>query len=169
MIGAPIYRYPWHGERDIRFRDLQTTTPVGRRMDRNMAIINDEIRAVFEKNKVFPVATAARDGTPNVAPIAWVQLVGGDEIWVGDNYMKKTLANVLENPKMSIYAWDPDARKCFQVKGSVEVRTEGAEYEKMKAMIKGKNEVYPAKSLLVLRVEEAFTCTPGPNAGDRVV
>mgnify|MGYP003733246187 FL=1 len=133
-----------------------------------MGIINDEIRAVFEKNKIFSVATAAKDGTPNVAPIAFVQLVGGDEIWIGDNYMKKTLKNVLENPKMSIFAWDPDSKRCFQVKGSVEVRTEGPEYEKMKATMKAKNEAYPAKGLLVLRVQEAYSCTPGPNAGDRV-
>ncbi len=152
----------------MQYRDPQTTTPTGRRMERKMAIINDEIRAVFEKNRVFPVATAARDGTPNVAPIAFVQLVGGDEIWVGDNFMKKTLANVRENPKMSIFAWDPDSKKCFQVKGSVEVRTEGPEYEKMRAAMKAKNEAYPAKGLLVLRVEEAFTCTPGPDAGNRI-
>lgn len=137
-------------------------------MQESMALINDEIRAVFEKIKVFSVATAAEDGTPNVAPIAFVQLAGDDEVWVGDNYMKKTLANVRANPKMAIYAWDPDSKKCFQVKGSVEVRTEGAGYEKMKATMKAKNEAFPAKSLLILRVEEVFSCTPGPGAGDRV-
>jgi uncharacterized protein len=133
-----------------------------------MVLINDEIRAVFEKIKVFSVGTAAEDGTPNVAPIAFVQFAGGDEVWLGDNYMKKTLANVRANPKMAIYAWDPDTKKCYQVKGRVEVRTEGAEYEEMKARMKAKNEAYPAKSLLILRVEEIYSCTPGPGAGDRV-
>ena len=133
-----------------------------------MAHINDEIRAVFEQIKIFSVATASEDGTPNVAPIAFVQLKGNDEIWVGDNFMKKTLANVRANPKMAIYAWDPETKRCYQVKGSVEVRTEGPEYEEMKAQIKAKGEAYPAKSLMILRVEEAFTCTPGPNAGDLV-
>jgi uncharacterized protein len=133
-----------------------------------MVLINDEIRAVFEKIKVFSVGTAAEDGTPNVAPIAFVQFAGDDEVWLGDNYMKKTLANVRANPKMAIYAWDPDTKKCYQVKGRVEVRTEGAEYEEMKARMKAKNEAYPAKSLLILRVEEIYSCTPGPGAGDRV-
>jgi len=137
-------------------------------MHENMVHINDEMRAVFETIKVFSVATAAADGTPNVAPIAFVQLAGEDEIWVGDNYMKKTLANVRANPRMAIYAWDPESKRCFQVKGAVEVRTEGPEYEQMKAKMKAKNEAYPAKSLLILRVEEVFTCTPGPGAGERV-
>lgn len=133
-----------------------------------MALINDEMRAVFEKIKVFSVGTAAEDGTPNVAPIATVQFQGNDEVWLGDNYMKKTLANIRANPKMAIYAWDPDSKKCYQVKGRVEVRTEGAEYEEMKARMKAKNEAYPAKSLLILRVEEVYSCTPGAGAGDRI-
>lgn len=133
-----------------------------------MVLINDEIRAVFEKIKVFSVGTAAEDGTPNVAPIATVQFAGGDEVWLGDNYMKKTLANVRANPRMAIYAWDPDSKKCYQVKGRVEVRTDGPQYEEMKARMKAKNEAYPAKSLLILRVEEVYSCTPGPGAGDRV-
>ena len=133
-----------------------------------MVLINDEMRAVFEKIKVFSVGTAAEDGTPNVAPIATVQFQGDDEVWLGDNYMKKTLANVRENPRMAIYAWDPDTKRCYQLKGRVEVRTEGAEYEEMKAKMKAKNEAYPAKSLLILRVEEVYSCTPGAGAGDRI-
>ena len=133
-----------------------------------MVLITDEIRAVFEKIKVFSVATAAEDGTPNVAPIASVQFPGNDEVWLGDNYMKKTLANVRANPRMAIYAWDPDSKRCYQVKGRVEVRTEGAEFEQMKARLKAKNEAYPAKSLLILRVDEIYSCAPGPGAGDRV-
>ena len=133
-----------------------------------MVLINDEMRALFEKIKVFSVGTAALDGTPNVAPIASVQFPGNDEVWLGDNYMKKTLANVRANPRMAIYAWDPDSKKCLQVKGQVVVRTEGAEYEQMKARMKAKNEAYPAKSLLILKVEEVYTCTPGTGAGDRI-
>lgn len=133
-----------------------------------MVLITDEMRAVFEKIKVFSVGTASADGTPNVAPIATVQFASGDEVWIGDNYMKKTLENVRANPRMAMYAWDPDSKKCYQVKGRVEVRTEGPEYEQMKARIKAKNEAYPAKSLLILRVEEIYSCTPGPGAGDRV-
>lgn len=133
-----------------------------------MVLITDEIRAVFEKIKVFSVGTAAEDGTPNVAPIASVKFADGDEVWLGDNYMKKTLANVRANPRMAIYAWDPDSKRCYQIKGRVEVRTEGSEFEQMKAMLKAKNEAYPAKSLLILKVEEVYTCAPGPGAGDRV-
>ena len=133
-----------------------------------MAKLTDEMKAIFAKNKIFHVATASKAGVPNVAPIAFVQVAGPDTIWVGDNYMLKTLANVKENPKMAISFWDPDTKKCFQVKGSVEMKTSGPDYEKVKAMIKAKNEKYPAKGLLVMKVTDAFECTPGPNAGKKV-
>jgi uncharacterized protein len=133
-----------------------------------MAKLTDEMKAIFAKNKIFPVATASRAGVPNVAPIAFVQIAGADTIWLGDNYMVKTLANVKENPKMAIYFWDPDTKKCFQVKGTVEVKTSGADYDKVKAMIKAKNEKYPAKGLLIMKVTDAFECTPGPGAGKKV-
>jgi hypothetical protein len=133
-----------------------------------MAKLTDEMKAVFGKNKIFPVATASRSGVPNVAPIAFVQIVSDDTIWLGDNYMVKTLANVKENPWMAIEFWDPDSKKCFQVKGKVEVKTSGAEYEKVKGMIKAKSDKYPAKGLLVLKVTEVFECTPGASAGKKI-
>ena len=133
-----------------------------------MAKLTEEMKAVFGKNKIFPVATASRAGVPNVAPIAFVQIVSDETIWLGDNYMVKTLANVKENPWMAIEFWDPETKRCFQVKGKVEVKTAGADYEKVKAMIKAKNEKYPAKSLLVLKITEVFECTPGASAGKKV-
>jgi pyridoxine/pyridoxamine 5'-phosphate oxidase len=101
-----------------------------------MAKLTEEMKAVFGKNKIFPVATASKSGVPNVAPIAFVQIVSDDTIWLGDNYMVKTLANVKENPWMAIEFWDPDTKRCFQVKGKVAVKTAGPDYEKVKAMIK---------------------------------
>jgi hypothetical protein len=133
-----------------------------------MAKLTDEMKAVFAKNKIFPVATASKAGVPNVAPIAFVQIVAPDTIWLGDNYMVKTLANVKENPKMAIYFWDPDTKKCFQVKGTVEVKTSGPDYDKVKAMIKAKSDKYPAKGLLVMKITDTFECTPGPAAGQKV-
>jgi len=133
-----------------------------------VAKLSDEMKAVFGKNKIFPVATASKGGVPNVAPIAFVQIVSDDTIWLGDNYMVKTLANAKENPWMAIEFWDPETKKCFQVKGKVAVKTSGADYEKMKAMIKAKNDKFPAKSLLVLSITEIFECTPGASAGKKV-
>jgi predicted pyridoxine 5'-phosphate oxidase superfamily flavin-nucleotide-binding protein len=79
--------------------------------------------------------------------------------------MAKTLANVMENPRGALYFWDPDDKRCFQIKGSVAVKTAGPEYEGMRAKIKAKGAHYPAKGLLILSITEVFQCSPGAGAG----
>jgi predicted pyridoxine 5'-phosphate oxidase superfamily flavin-nucleotide-binding protein len=134
-----------------------------------MVKLNDEMKAVFSKVKLFPIATASKDGVPNVVPIAFVQLVGDDTLWIGDNYMVKSLANVRENPHLAVYVYDPEVKRCFQIKGNVQVLTSGADFEKMKGIIKAKNEKYPAKALLIVKITEVFECTPGATAGKKML
>jgi predicted pyridoxine 5'-phosphate oxidase superfamily flavin-nucleotide-binding protein len=134
-----------------------------------MVKLTDEIKSVFSKVKVFPVATASRKGIPNVSPYTFVQLVSDDTIWIGDNFMIKTLSNVKENPYLAVFVYDPDVKKCFQIKGMVEVKTSGADYEKMKATIKAKNEKLPAKSLLIVKITDVFDCMHGAGAGKKIL
>jgi predicted pyridoxine 5'-phosphate oxidase superfamily flavin-nucleotide-binding protein len=134
-----------------------------------MVKLNAEMKEAFGKVKLFPVATSSKSGVPNVAPIAYVMLKGDDTLWLGDNFMNKTLANVKENPHIAIYVYDPDSKKCFQVKGKVEVKTSGPDYEKMKEMVKAKKPDLPAKSLLVMKIAEVFQCAPGPTAGNKLL
>jgi predicted pyridoxine 5'-phosphate oxidase superfamily flavin-nucleotide-binding protein len=132
-------------------------------------MLNAEMKETFSKVKLFPVATASKAGIPNVAPIAYVQLMGEDTIWLADNFMHKTLENVKENPRLAIYIYDPESKNCFQVKGTVTVHTSGADYEKMKKMVHEKKPELPAKSLIVMKVTEVFQCAPGPNAGKKIL
>ena len=134
-----------------------------------MVKLTEEMKSVFSKVKLFPVATSSKDGIPNVAPIAFVQLLGDDTLWIGDNYMVKTLSNVKENPHLSVYIYDPEVKRCFQIKGKVEVRSSGPDFEKMKGIIKAKNEKYPAKTLLVVKITDVFECTPGATAGKKML
>jgi hypothetical protein len=134
-----------------------------------MVSLTPEMKDLFSKVKLFPVATASKKGIPNVTPIAFVILVKDDTIWLADNFMVKTLANVKENPHIAIYLYDSDSKKCFQVKGTVEVKTTGADYEKMKKMVHEKKPGLPAKSLLVMKITEVFECMPGPAAGKKLL
>lgn len=134
-----------------------------------MVALTEEMKAAFSTMKAFPVATASKDGWPNVVPIGFVELVDDETIWIADNFMKKTLANVRENPKVSIYVWGPETKGCFQVKGDVEVRSEGPEFEKMQLTVRSKMAKAPAKNLLVMKVREVYECSPGPKAGEKIL
>ena len=81
--------------------------------------------------------------------------------------MVKTLANVKENPTLALYIWDPEKRRCFQIKGTVAIKTSGEDYEKIKAKIKEKGDHYPAKGLLIVTITDVFECTPGAMAGEK--
>lgn len=134
-----------------------------------MVALTEEMKAAFSTMKAFPVATASKDGWPNVVPIGFVELVDDETIWIADNFMQKTLANVRENPKVSIYVWGPETKGCFQVKGDVEVRSEGPEFEKMQLTVRSKMAKAPAKNLLVMKIREVYECSPGPKAGEKIL
>ena len=135
----------------------------------SMVKLTAEMKEAFGKMKVFPVATATVDGTPNVIPIGIVELVGDDTIWLTDNFMNKTLSNLRVNPKIAIYVWGPEIKGCFQIKGVAALKSSGKEYDEMKAKINQKNPALPARSLVIVRITEVFECKPGPTAGSKIL
>jgi predicted pyridoxine 5'-phosphate oxidase superfamily flavin-nucleotide-binding protein len=138
-------------------------------MVNRMVALTDEMKTAFATIKAFPVATASKDGWPNVVPIGFVELVDNETIWIADNFMKKTLANVKENPRISIFIWGPETKGCFQVKGDVELKTSGPEFDKMQETVRAKMAKAPAKGLLIMKIREVYQCAPGPNAGDKLL
>jgi predicted pyridoxine 5'-phosphate oxidase superfamily flavin-nucleotide-binding protein len=56
--------------------------------------------------KISVIATASRDGKPNVVPLGLTKVISDDEILVMDNYMNKTRANLEANPVAAISVWD---------------------------------------------------------------
>jgi len=133
-----------------------------------MAELTAEMKEACTKMKTFAVATASQNGIPNVVPIAFVQVKDSDTIWIADNFMKKTLANLNENPNISFFLWGPEIRGCTQVKGTVTLKTSGPEFEEMVKWVHAKTPTLPAKTLLIMKVTEIYSCTPGPTAGEKI-
>jgi predicted pyridoxine 5'-phosphate oxidase superfamily flavin-nucleotide-binding protein len=135
----------------------------------SMVKLTSEMKEAFAKMKVFSVATASVDGTPNVIPIGIVELVSDDTIWLVDNFMNKTLSNLRINPKIALYVWGPEIKGCFQIKGVAAIKASGREYDEMKAKINQKNPALPARSLVIVKITEVFECKPGPTAGSKIL
>ncbi|WP_455565218.1 pyridoxamine 5'-phosphate oxidase family protein [Methanosarcina barkeri] len=95
-----------------------------------MVKLDEKMKTAFSKVKIFPVATASKDGIPNVVPIGFCQLVDDETIWISDNFMSKSLANLKENPNVAVYVWGPDTGGCFQIKGKAEIISSGDKFEK---------------------------------------
>ena len=134
-----------------------------------MVNLTVEMKDAFSRMKIFPVATASKDGTPNVVPIGVVELVSDDTIWITDNFMNKSLENLKANPKIALYVWGPEIKGCFQIKGHVTVKTSGKDFETMKANLNTKNPALPARSLVIVKITDVFECKPGPTAGAKLI
>jgi predicted pyridoxine 5'-phosphate oxidase superfamily flavin-nucleotide-binding protein len=134
-----------------------------------MVKLTGEIKEAFGKMKIFPCATASKDGTPNVIPLGVVELVRDDTIWITDNFMNKTISNLRVNPKIAFYIWGPEIKGCYQIKGVASIRTSGKEFDEMKAKLNVKNPALPARSLIIVTITEVYECQPGPKAGIKIL
>lgn len=118
---------------------------------------------------IFALATASKSGVPNVVPIGFLFVANDDEIWVIDNYLNKTLANVRENPVAAVYAQGGEnGKECIQVKGKVTYEDSGADYEACVTKAHAVNPAFPAKGLFKIKVSCEFDTAPGPNAGKKL-
>jgi len=133
-----------------------------------MTALTDEMIASIKAVPVFPLATASKDGIPNVAPMGMVFVADPETIWIADNFMNKTRANVEENPKASLYVYGAGAKGCLQIKADVTVATEGEDFEKLVSLAFEKKPTLNPKAVLILKITDLFTCAPGPDAGAKL-
>lgn len=131
-----------------------------------MAKIPPEILEEMKKQKIFSLATSTKDGIPNVVPVGMLFAGEDGKIWLVDNYLKKTLENIRENPAVSFFVWNPDCKESYQLKGRAEIIFSGPDYEKAVAFAHSKKETYPAKNLIKIDVTEIYYVTPGGHAGN---
>ncbi len=134
-----------------------------------MAKLTTEMKEAIGQIKVFHLATASKDGVPNVAPMGSVFLIDDETLFIGDNFMKKTIANVLENPKAAVLVFGGGVKGCFQIKADVIIENEGHDFEEMKKKIQAMKPTLNPKHLLRLKITDIFECMPGPNAGNKMV
>ena len=133
-----------------------------------MVKLSPEIVAEMKKQGVFALATASQEGIPNVVPVGMLFVGEDGMVWLVDNFLKKTLKNLQENPVASFYVWNPEAKESYQVKGKATIVSSGPDYEKAVAFAHSKKETLPAKNLVKIEPAEVYYTTPGPHAGNIV-
>ena len=134
-----------------------------------MVKMTAEIKETIEKQNPVPVATVSADSVPNVALVGLLKILDDETILIADNYFKKTEANIKENPQIALVAYDSDAKKAYQVKGSVERITSGSIYDDMVEWVHSRNANLPAKAAVVMHVEEVFNSMSGKHAGEKIL
>jgi len=133
-----------------------------------MATMTPEMLEELKATGTISFATASKDGIPNVVPVRMLFMGEDGNIWLVDNYLGKTLANLKENPKAAFFITAKDFPESYQIKGTVTIENSGADYEKAVAFAHSKKETFPAKNLIKMKVEDIFYVTPGDHAGKKL-
>ena len=135
-----------------------------------MAAMNERIKEVFDKQRIIALATATREGLPNVVPIGAKRIIDDETIIISNQYLKKTLANMKENPRVALTFWD--GTEGYQIKGAVTIETSGRVFEETAVWVdmrgKAMNRPLKSKGAVILKIDEIYHVTPGAKAGKRI-
>ena len=135
-----------------------------------MAQMSDKMIELIEKVPAAILATASPDGIPNAVPVGAKKIIDSETLLISDQFFNKTLANMKANPRASLTFWE--GHDGYQLKGSVTIETAGSRFEETSKWIKemGDKIGVPLKSkgAVILKIEEIYNLTPGPDAGKRI-
>jgi predicted pyridoxine 5'-phosphate oxidase superfamily flavin-nucleotide-binding protein len=132
-----------------------------------MVKVSEEVKEVFNKQRIIPLATVDKQGKPNVVMVAFWWFI--DDV---ENFFQKTHDNLAATKWGCLVAYDMSVHKSYQIKCKAELVTSGPLFEEGKQRVeeyKKKNPVeLPARAVWKLGVEELWFQAPGPNAGKRL-
>ena len=90
----------------------------------------------FLLGKLAWVATASRDGEPNVTPKGTLKLMDENHVLFADLFSLKTRKNLQENNKVAVTVVDAATAKGYQLKGTAELVTSGPLFEETSKQLK---------------------------------
>lgn len=125
---------------------------------------------MFNRFGIKQLATADRNGFPNVVPINFMKILDDETILASAVFMTKTFSNLKENPVCALSVWEGFAG--YQFKGSAEIVTEGSTFNETQTWTKEEGKklglTLESKGAIVIRVTEIYSIAPGPDAGKKI-
>jgi len=133
-----------------------------------MAQVTEEMKQTALKSKGWALATATKDGTPNVVVTAFGRVISENQILLMDVFMNKTRANIEANPNVAVAVWDMETLKGYQFKGTAHFETSGKIFDEGVQMVKSAMPQLTPKAALIVDVKQIYNLTPGPEAGREI-
>ncbi len=132
-----------------------------------MVKVTEEIKESLKGTKVAYLATAAKDGTPNVVPIAALKFLDDETLLISDQYFGKTLKNLRENSKIALTWWgDKDG---FQIKADITIHTDGEIFRQNVEWVHSIKETLNPKSAIVGKITDVYIVKSGSDAGKKIL
>jgi predicted pyridoxine 5'-phosphate oxidase superfamily flavin-nucleotide-binding protein len=135
-----------------------------------MAEMTKEMQEMFNRVGIKQLATADKQGVPNVVPINFIKILDNETILASAVFMAKTFNNFKENPVCAFSIWEGFAG--YQFKGSAAVVTDGPIFKETQTWTEeeGKKLGLPlqSKAAIVIKITEIYSVAPGADAGKRI-
>jgi hypothetical protein len=123
----------------------------------------------FFPGKMAWVATATKEGVPNVTPKGTVRVMDDQHVIFADLFSLKTRQNLEQNPRVAVTVIDPTTHKGYQIKGTAELLTSGPLYDQMAAQLKASSPSLPLlKYVVKIAVDSVYDQSVGPDAGKQI-
>src|ERR1700690_862193 len=116
----------------------------------------------FFPGKMGWVATATKEGLPNVTPKGSVKVLDDQHLIFADLFSLKTRQNLEQNPQIAVTVIDLATHKGYQIKGTAELISAGPLYEEMAAGVKQLSAALPTPKYVVkISVESIYDQSVG--------
>lgn len=123
----------------------------------------------FIKGKPGWVATASKDGVPNVSIKGSLRVLDEHHLVFADLFSLKTRKNLLENPQAAIMVYEDSSRRGYAFKGRVELVDSGPLFTETVAQIKERMPQLPTPRYVVkVQVDAIFDQSAGPSGGKQI-
>lgn len=132
-----------------------------------MAMVTEEIKESIGSVKIAFLATAAKDGTPNVVPIGAFKLLDDATLLISDQFFKKTLKNLQENPKIALTWWGK--KDGFQIKADVTIHTDDEIFRQDVEWVKSIKDTLRPKSAIIGKITDIYIVKSGAEAGKKII
>ena len=123
----------------------------------------------FIRGKPGWVATASRDGMPNVSIKGSLRVLDAENLIFADLYSLKTRNNLLENPQCAIMVYEESSRKGYIFKGRAELIGRGPVYDQVAEQIMLRfPDAPPPKYAVKVAIEAIYDQSMGPEGGKKI-
>jgi len=115
-----------------------------------MSIITEELKQAIVKIKPAMIATANKNGQPNVSPKGSLRVLDDNHLVFADLRSPQTIRNLRENPYLSIIGLDAGTREGWRVWGKADaILTSGELFDKFSHEYSSKGKVNHIVKIIV--------------------
>ncbi len=120
-------------------------------------MLDDDMRAVIEGQRLCFAATVDGDGRPNLSPKGTIRVWDDRHLFFCDIASPNTRRNLERSPWIELNVVDPLSRRGYRFRGKATLHTDGPVYQDATARIAAdEGDAYPVHAVVLIEVERAL-------------